>query len=493
MLLRELIVALRLKTFKSDFAKAEGAISKVKIAAQGAAAVMAAGIAFRSLKSIVEDGSRAEEVLNVLQNSFREFTPEVISWAGEMSTAMGRSKFELREYATDLQALLVPMTQNRKESKKMALSLTELAVDLSSFRDVDMLQTLRAIKSGLSGEVEPLRNAFGINLTIEALAEFAGTSKEAVTKLKGLAKAQLRYDFILSRSQDALGDAQRTAHAYSNTMRRLRGAIKDLRTQVGVALLPDFTASAARLATVVRWLEKIASKTTFVEASFVTLKAAAVILGIILLKVFAGPLIVIAAVGLAIFAIITIVEEVMAFFDDSVDGFAEGIVKDFPEAMGVLADVFKSLIEDTMGWIGGLFTDTLALMGGLVDDMIDLAKGVPGAVKGFFGIESDDAPSPGARAQRFTDALSPLDRELASINGRDDPTVSPGVQFLANMHPAVREAELARERLPGGTRLEPNIGAPTIHFTVQGDVNEGTLPKVQQMLNETAAAIPVRN
>ncbi len=498
MILRQLIVALRLKTFKQDFTKAEGAINKVKTAATAMAAVMIAGIAFRGLVSVVEDGSRAEETLNVLKQTFQEFTPEVLAWSGTTAKAMGRSEFAVREYATSLQALLAPMTQNRKEAAKMAMALTERGIDLGSLWNIDPARALRAIRSGLSGEVEPLRNAFGIDLTVDALAEFSGMSKKAVTGLKGLAKAQLRMSFIMARSKDAEGDAARTADGYANTMERLRGAFKDLRTVVGNALLPDFSGAAGMLADVVTWLKEVLEQTTYVEAAFMTLKIVLGVLAIAFIAAFWSPLLVILAIGLAIFAVIAIVEEVMAFFDDEVDGYLEGLFNDIPEALGVLADIFASIVKVSLDYLKGLFTDTLLLIYGVIDSIKDAASRGASAVAEFFGMGGDDdeKPKPGARNGRFLDGMSPFERKLAGIESGPNAGFSPEDQFRANVPAAVAQAQRDREAFPGG-RPEPTLdgpggGAPVFNVTIQGNMDEGAVAPFNRALSDAAAQVPVR-
>jgi hypothetical protein len=113
---------------------------------------------------------------------------------------------------------------------------------MASFNNTSVDDAILALRSGLSGETEPLKK-FGVALSetrlkTEALAMgLISSTKEA---LSPAAKAQASYALILKDTSLAQGDYARTADGTANTMKTLQAKFADAKVAVGDALMPAF-------------------------------------------------------------------------------------------------------------------------------------------------------------------------------------------------------------------------------------------------------------
>ncbi len=327
MVVRELLTTMGYKVDRRSFATAEQSLGRLKAAVSGAAVAIATGALAQGFGRLLSLGSDASETLNVINASFGDQADAVVDWASTTALAVGRSEFQLREYAATLGAILKPMTGNADAAAEMSKGLAKLTVDLASFFNATEEDTLLALRSGLTGEMEPLKR-FGIVMSVAALDAFAlseglGKTTKQMTEAE---KTALRYRFIMARTVDAQGDAERTAAGYANASKALGAALKDLGTDIGRAMLPQAEASlavmidlarAARgpvsdaMDRVMRAMRGVGSIMGFMVDAFMELTPAAkafAIAGLAALTILLAPgLLVVAllgAIGLAIFAVV---------------------------------------------------------------------------------------------------------------------------------------------------------------------------------------------
>ena len=211
-----------------------------KLAAAGLAAGGAAAAATGwKLTNLAGD---AAEVESKFQVTFGREMPKMVRDLDKFSEATGASRFELRQQAADLGALLVPMIGSQKEASGLSMQMVKLATDLSSFNNIPVAEALEKIRAGLVGEAEPLRSV-GVLLSEAAVKQEAYRAGIAKTgaELTEQQKVQARANLILDQTKLAHGDATRTADSFTNQLRRLRNSISDNATELGTKLLPHVT------------------------------------------------------------------------------------------------------------------------------------------------------------------------------------------------------------------------------------------------------------
>lgn len=183
--------------------------------------------------------SDLEETKNKVKVVFGEMGQSVLDWSMDSATAMGMSQNTALSAAGTFGNLFTTMGIGQGASADMSEGLVQLAADLASFNNMDPTEVLEKLRSGLVGEVEPLRT-LGINLSQAAVAEKAMEMglADAEGELSAAALAQARYALIVEQSNNAAGDFARTSDGLANQQRILKAQFEDAAAALGVQLLP---------------------------------------------------------------------------------------------------------------------------------------------------------------------------------------------------------------------------------------------------------------
>lgn len=240
-------------------------------------------------------GSDLNEQMNKVTVVFGESSKSVQTFAKAAATSFGISQRAALQAAGTFGNLFTALGIGQKSAADMSTRLVALASDLASFNDVNPEDVLEALRSGLVGEVEPLRR-FGVSLSaarIEAEAFALGLAKplrnatairaanlaiadatrevaaaqrahgansleaekaqvalaraqEQLAKalrgqkveLTAAQKAQAAYSVILKDTKTAQGDFARTSDSVANKQRQLRAEFENAAGALGTRLLP---------------------------------------------------------------------------------------------------------------------------------------------------------------------------------------------------------------------------------------------------------------
>jgi hypothetical protein len=214
----------------------------------GLAASAAAGMTFIIGKKSVTAASDLGEQINKTSVVFRGSEQSIMQWSKQTGDALGISRREALESAGTFGNMLVPMGVARKKAGDMSRGLVDLSADMASFNNADPSEVLEALRSGLSGETEPLRK-FGVFLSaarVEQEAANLGLQK-GKKKLTEAAKAQAVYSLILKDTGDAQGDFANTASSLPNLQRRIAANTENLSAAFGQGLEPGVARAADAL------------------------------------------------------------------------------------------------------------------------------------------------------------------------------------------------------------------------------------------------------
>lgn len=221
-----------------------GAESTVSTAA--AKIAKAIGSAF-VVKQVIEFGKAAigvasdlNEVQNVVDTTFgTEGAIKVNEWARNAAEAFGESELQAKQFTSTLGAMFKSMGVGQADMEEMSMSLAGLAGDMASFYNLDPTEAFEKLRSGISGETEPLKQ-LGINMSVANLEAFAlseGITK-AYTSMTQAEQATLRYQYIMSATADAQGDFANTSDSLANQQRILQLEIQTLAAEIGQDLMP---------------------------------------------------------------------------------------------------------------------------------------------------------------------------------------------------------------------------------------------------------------
>ena len=333
---------------------------------------------FGWLKEAVDLGSSIVEIQNVIDVAFGDLKKgydsvagHIYNWSKTTMDAFGVSEIAALRYAGRLQSIFNSSgfdvsERMRNSATQMTTDLIERAGDIASFYDISVDEAMTKMQAGLVGMVRPLR-ALGVNMSVANMEAFA-MSQGIETSWKEMDQASqmaLRYQYILSATQYAEGDFERTSRSLANEMRLLSLNTQMLSTTIGQGLV-------SAIAPVIGWLNALIKRLIQAATAFRTF----------MWTLFGKPIA--AAKGVA--------DDLLGSLDDSADavgdlgggagGASDGLgkagkaAKELKKQLTVLPfDELNQLAKDTdsassggsggggggggVGGLGGLDTDSL--------------------------------------------------------------------------------------------------------------------------------------
>jgi hypothetical protein len=233
-----------LKALENNAQETQGkfsGMSKGMKVAGAAVAAAAAGMAYAVGRFAVDSigaASDLQESQSKVTAVFKDQADEVMAWADTSATAFGQSRQQALEAAGTYGNLFQAFGLTSEAAQEMSTRMVELAADLASFNNTSIDDAIQALRSGLSGETEPLKR-FGVaindaRLKSEALA--LGIY-DGVGALNAGQKAQASYQLILKDTSLAQGDFARTSDGLANTQRILQAAVENAKAEIGTGLV----------------------------------------------------------------------------------------------------------------------------------------------------------------------------------------------------------------------------------------------------------------
>lgn len=319
------------KTTNSKVADAVTDKWKTASAVVGASfAAMTAGAVAFGVKSI-DLASDLNEVQNVVDTTFGDSADQVNRWAESAGEAFGLSELSAKQYTSTLGAMLKSMGMSEDATTEMSIALAGLAGDMASFYNLDPEEAFEKLRSGISGETEPLKQ-LGINMSVANLEAFAlenglldvaegsdelkqaqeelaikqmkltelqekGTASAsqiasaqlAVEKaqdkvndsmtasfdsLDAATQAEIRYQYIMQATADAQGDFADTSDSLANQQRILQMEVENLSADLGQALLPAALSVVEWLRQMVEWASQNQTTIALLAVAFAGITAA---------------------------------------------------------------------------------------------------------------------------------------------------------------------------------------------------------------------------
>lgn len=196
------------------------------------------GLAIVINKSI-KDASNLQEAQSKVTAVFGDQAKEIFKWSKTTASSLGVSSRAALEAAGTYGNLFQAFGIGKVESAKMSMRLVELAADMASFNNVPIEDALTALRSGLSGETEPLKR-FGVALNDIRLKQEAANLQiyNGVGPLSVAAKTQAAYALILRDTALQQGDVARTAGGLANQKKFLAAQVEDLSGSFGAVFMP---------------------------------------------------------------------------------------------------------------------------------------------------------------------------------------------------------------------------------------------------------------
>ena len=183
-------------------------------------------------KGLSEAAADAEELSSKFDALFGTGAADARAWAENFRTAVGRGREETLEALAAMRGFTEGLGLAAEDADALAMKLTQLGVDLSSFYNVAQDDAMQRLRSGLIGNAEAL-DAFAARISETQLKEYAEANGIVYNSLTDTEKVLLRLEVLYGKVNKAVGDAERTADSFQNRMRSLGGIIADARVKFG--------------------------------------------------------------------------------------------------------------------------------------------------------------------------------------------------------------------------------------------------------------------
>jgi hypothetical protein len=188
-------------------------------------------------------GADLTEVQHVVDEAFPKMKGVVNDFASTAIDSFGMSELSAKRYTGTLGAMLQSMGLTEKASAGMSMDMVKLAGDLASFYNMKPEETFNKIRSGISGQVMPLKQ-LGINMNIANLEAYAMANgiQTSYREMSQAEKTMLRYQYLVSVTGTMQGDFAATSGTWANQTKILTQRFEQLKASLGqgfiMALLP---------------------------------------------------------------------------------------------------------------------------------------------------------------------------------------------------------------------------------------------------------------
>jgi phage-related protein len=191
---------------------------------------------------LAESASDLSEAQNVVEQTYKSSSKAIEAWTQTTAKSAGISQTASTQWVGFMGAMLKSSGVTEQKSGDMSKSLVQLTGDMSSFYNVGTSDMWEKIRSGISGETEPLK-ALGINMSVANLQAFALAEgiKKPYDKMSQSEQTILRYNYLMNVTKDAQGDFGRTlSTSFANQVRVAQMNFETLGRNIGTMLLPAF-------------------------------------------------------------------------------------------------------------------------------------------------------------------------------------------------------------------------------------------------------------
>ncbi len=405
-----------------SFKTATASAAKMSAGLAVAGAAMTAAVTMPIVnagKAAFQMASDFEENVNKVDVAFKDNAATVMAWSETALESFGLSQNSALEAASLFGDMGTAMGLSTGEAANMSTSLTGLAGDLASFKNVGIDQAQTALKGIFTGEGEALKN-LGVVMqdsTLEAFALAQGT-ETAYDEMTQAQKVALRYAFVMDATKNAQGDFANTSDGAANSSRTLTETLKELGVSFGQVLLPVITPIIQKITELVKWFGSLSQGT---KTAIVIVGGVLAALGPLLLGASAAMTAVTAAqwllntailanpIGLIIAGIAALIAGLVYFYNtnESVRNSINAIWTSLQAFMGAAMEQISALwathgesimavgeavwgaisllIETIMGIISGIIVTFLAIITGDWEGAWNGLKGIVESIMNWFG------------------------------------------------------------------------------------------------------------
>ena len=215
-----------------------GAVGNIRNKFNVLNSTLARGLSLTALvavsKKCLELSSDLAEVQNVVDTTFGKSSNIINEFAESALKNFGLTELQAKKYVSTLGAIAKASGESDDATLQMSTNLTKLTADVASFFNYDYDTAFEKIRSGLTGETEPLKD-LGVVMTVANLEQYrlAQGIKTAYSEMSSAEQMALRYNYIMQALTDTQGDFNKTQASWANQLRVLQGQAQQLGAILG--------------------------------------------------------------------------------------------------------------------------------------------------------------------------------------------------------------------------------------------------------------------
>ena len=190
---------------------------------------------------------------------FKSQSTAVRKWGKEYGEVVKRSEAQMLDFLAQSQDTFVPLGFDRSEAAELSKTVTKLAIDLASFKNLEDDDALRRVLGGLVGNTENLK-IFGVQATQAAIKVKALSLGFDPANLTSYQKALAILEITIDGTVDAQGNAIRTAGEYVNSVKGLRAEITRFSIALGTPIKGAVTAAVNGIAQIISSVSTLIEK-----------------------------------------------------------------------------------------------------------------------------------------------------------------------------------------------------------------------------------------
>lgn len=361
----------------------------------------------------VKMASDLQEVQNVVDTTFTESSNVINEFAKNAATQFGISELSAKQFTGTMGAMLKSMGIGNKEVTEMSIALAGLAGDMASFYNLDPTDAFEKLRSGISGETEPLKQ-LGINMSVTNLEAYAMSKgiKKSYDEMTQAEQATLRYQYIMSTTADAQGDYAKTADSTANKTRTTMLQFQTLAAEIGQMLIPAVSDMLTNIQKAIKWFQNLDDGT---KQTIITIAKIVAVVGPVLLilgklgsailavnnalKIIKGgikavsavltanPIILIIGAIIAVIAILVTAYQKCEWFRDGVNavfGFITDLFQGAIDIFNSVIDFFKNNWQTILLFILNPFAGIFKILYDKFDGFRNFVDTIVESIKNFF-------------------------------------------------------------------------------------------------------------
>ena len=214
-----------------------------------------------SIGNLTNKSSEYIENLNLFYVSLGKNADMAKKFADNFSSALSVDPSKVYRYLGLFNSLIEGFGVSSDKAYLMSKNLTQLSYDFASFYNLPIEQAMQKLKSGISGEIEPMR-AIGVALdqtTLQATAYSLGI-KTLVSDMTRAQKTQLLYYQIMKSTSQQQMDMGRTLLSPANALRVTKEQFTLLGRAIGNIFIPMLVSILPYINYITQALAKLADR-----------------------------------------------------------------------------------------------------------------------------------------------------------------------------------------------------------------------------------------